>query len=106
MRLRPNRSSTASEAGSPNAPAGFFDNMADTMLNAFSKVHKPDKRFIEVTERASKLDEDLTHVEKIIARVARREGDIEQDYINFIFVCVYLCVRVSGLVQQFRRSLR
>jgi sorting nexin-4 len=80
MRLRPSRSSTVSESTSPNAPAGFFDNMADTMLNAFSKVHKPDKRFIEVTERASKLDEDLTHVEKIIARVARREADLEQDY--------------------------
>jgi len=50
------------------------------MLNAFSKVHKPDKRFIEVTERANKLDEDLSHVEKIIARVARREGDLEADY--------------------------
>ena len=80
MRVRPSRSNTANESTSPNAPAGFFDNMADTMLNAFSKVHKPDKRFIEVTERASKLDEDLTHVEKIIARVARREADLEQDY--------------------------
>lgn len=80
MRLRPSRSSTVSEASSPNAPTGFFDNVADTMLNAFSKVHKPDKRFIEVTERANKLDEDLTHIEKIIARVARREGDLEQDY--------------------------
>ncbi len=80
MRLRPSRSSTASDTTSPNAPTGFFDNVADTMLNAFSKVHKPDKRFIEVTERASKLDEDLTHVEKIISRVARREGDLESDY--------------------------
>ena len=80
MRLRPSRSGTMSDSGSPTAPAGFFDNMADTMLNAFSKVHRPDKRFIEVTERANKLDEDLTHVEKIIARVARREGDLEQDY--------------------------
>lgn len=81
MRLRPTRSSTMSEVGgSPAAPTGFFDNVADTMLNAFSKVHKPDKRFIEVTERANKLDEDLSHVEKIIARVARREGDIEADY--------------------------
>jgi len=25
-----------------------FDNFADTFVNAFSKVHKPDKRFIEV----------------------------------------------------------
>ncbi|KAK5208728.1 intercellular trafficking and secretion [Exophiala xenobiotica] len=79
MRLRPSRSNTI-EGGNAAAPTGFFDNVADTMLNAFSKVHKPDKRFIEVTERANKLDEDLSHVEKIITRVARRESDLETDY--------------------------
>jgi sorting nexin-4 len=81
MRLRPSRANTTGEGpGSPGTPSGFFDNVADTMLNAFSKVHKPDKRFMEVYERTSKLDEDLTHVEKIISRVARREGDLETDY--------------------------
>ena len=81
MKSRPSRSSTMSVGdGSPGTPSGFFDNVADTMLNAFSKVHKPDKRFIEVTERANKLDEDLSFVEKITARVARREGDLDSDY--------------------------
>ncbi|KAL9113394.1 MAG: hypothetical protein Q9227_002435 [Pyrenula ochraceoflavens] len=77
MRMRPTRSNTGSEtAGS----AGLFDRFADTFVNAFSKVHKPDKRFIEVVEKANKLDEDLVHVEKIVARVARRESDLETDY--------------------------
>ena len=77
MRLRPNRGSSVSESGS-----SVFDNFADTFVNAFSKVHKPDKRFIEVREKADKLDEDLGHVEKIVARVARREGDLETDYMD------------------------
>lgn len=80
MRLRPGRSATVTETSSNGTPTGFFDNMADTMLNAFSKVHKPDKRFTEVTERANKLDEDLNHIEKITTRVVRRQGDLEQDY--------------------------
>jgi sorting nexin-4 len=80
MRARPVRSSTVTEAGGNGTPTGFFDNVADTMLNAFSKVHKPDKRFIEVTERANKLDEDLNHIEKIMTRVVRRESDLEADY--------------------------
>jgi len=33
-----------------------------------------------VREKSDKLDEDLGHVEKIVARVARREGDLETDY--------------------------
>ncbi|KAL8680909.1 MAG: hypothetical protein Q9186_002921 [Xanthomendoza sp. 1 TL-2023] len=59
-----------------------FDNFTDTFVNAFSKVHKPDRRFIEVREKADKLDEDLGHVEKIVARLARREGDLEADYLD------------------------
>ncbi|KAI9796866.1 MAG: intercellular trafficking and secretion [Piccolia ochrophora] len=76
MRLRPQRAASTSEQGG----GGVFDNFTDTFLNAFSKVHKPDRRFIEVREKADKLDEDLGHVEKIVARLARREGDLEVDY--------------------------
>jgi len=76
MRSRPQRGSSASEQGA----SGVFDNLTDTFINVFTKVHKPDKRFIEVRERSEKLDEDLGHVEKIVARVARREGDLETDY--------------------------
>ncbi|MCJ1252609.1 intercellular trafficking and secretion [Lignoscripta atroalba] len=75
MRLRPSRGSSVSDQSS-----SVFDNFADTFVNAFSKVHKPDKRFIEVREKADKLDEDLGHVEKIVARLARRETDLESDY--------------------------
>lgn len=83
MRLRPTRSNTASETSTGSGPQqGFLDNVADTMLNAFSKVHKPDRRFVDVTERLNKLDEDLNHVEKIVARVVRRQGDLEQDYFD------------------------
>src|SRR5450432_397025 len=69
MRSRPMRSSSASDPG----PTGVFDNITETFINAFTKVHKPDKRFIEVREKSDKLDEDLGHVEKIVARVSRRE---------------------------------
>jgi sorting nexin-4 len=77
MRLRSSRNSTS---GSDGGGTGIFDNFTDTFVNAFTKVHKPDRRFIEVREKADKLDEDLTHVEKIVARVARRESDLETDY--------------------------
>lgn len=77
MRLRPSRGSSASDQGN-----SVFENLTDTFVNAFSKLHKADKRFIEVREKSDKLDEDLGHVEKIITRVARREGDLETDYMD------------------------
>lgn len=78
MRLHGGRTSTSTTDSS----GGIFDNFADTFVNAFTKVHKPDRRFIEVREKADKLDEDLNHVEKIVARVARREADLEADYVD------------------------
>jgi sorting nexin-4 len=49
-------------------------------LNAFTKPHKTDKRFSDVNDRAGKLDEDLGTVSKTVARVAKRESDLETDY--------------------------
>ncbi|KAF3764477.1 sorting nexin-4 [Cryphonectria parasitica EP155] len=78
MHSRSSRANTGSsnEGGS----GGVFDTFADSFINVFTKVHKPDRRFIEVKEKSDKLDEDLGQVEKLIARVARRETDIEVDY--------------------------
>ena len=78
MRLRPQRAGSTSDPD--ESKGGILDNLTDTFLNAFSKVHKPDQRFIEIREKVDKLDEDLVHVEKILARVTRRESDLETDY--------------------------
>ncbi|KAH8766877.1 sorting nexin-4 [Diaporthe sp. PMI_573] len=77
MQSRSSRANTtiSADAGS----GGVFDNFADTFINVFTKVHKPDRRFIEVKEKSDKLDDDLGQVEKLVARVARRENDLEND---------------------------
>ncbi|KAL8741223.1 MAG: hypothetical protein Q9190_006151 [Brigantiaea leucoxantha] len=98
-------------AGGKNGGDGgnsVFDNFADTFVNAFSKVHKPDKRFIEVREKADKLDEDLAHVEKIVARVARREADLEADYMDLstqFMKLVTLEPEVEGPVHAFAQGV-
>jgi sorting nexin-4 len=88
--MRSTRSSRGGSGASPTSefppggPAGggnggVFDSFTDSFINAFTKVHKPDRRFIEVKERSDKLDEDLGNVEKVMVRVARRETDLEAD---------------------------
>jgi len=67
-----------SQSASSNG-SGVFDSFADSFMNAFSKVHKVDPRFTKIKERSDKLDEDLNNVEKVVARVARRESDLETD---------------------------
>ena len=92
MRSHRSRSTSVSESGS-----SVFDNFTDTFVNAFSKVHKPDKRFIDVREKADKLDEDLSHVEKIVARVCRREADLETDYLDLSTQFMKLAVLEPGV---------
>lgn len=82
---RASRGMSGASPGSEHPPGGgggnggVFDAFTDSVINAFTKVNKPDRRFIEVKERSDKLDEDLAHVEKVMVRVARRETDLEAD---------------------------
>ncbi|CAK7263012.1 intercellular trafficking and secretion [Sporothrix epigloea] len=59
--------------------SSMFDTFADSFINVFTKVHRLDRRFVEVREKSDRLDEDLNHVEKVVARVVRRETDLESD---------------------------
>lgn len=59
--------------------SSMFDAFADSFINVFTKVHRLDRRFVEVREKSDRLDEDLNHVEKVVARVVRREIDLEAD---------------------------
>ena len=76
MRTRPNRGMSGSESGN----SSVLETWTDGFLNAFTKPHKTDKRFADVNERASKLENDLGTVSKTVARVAKRESDLETDY--------------------------
>ncbi|KAF2088380.1 putative sorting nexin-4 [Saccharata proteae CBS 121410] len=90
MRNRPTRSLSGSGGTGAEAAAttgGMFDNLTDSLMGAFSKVHKPDKRFIDVRERADKLGEDLLLVEKVAARVSRRQADLSTDYTELATQC-------------------
>lgn len=85
MRSRNLRATSVSADGAPGPGAAgtstsAFESFQDWSINLFTKPHKPDKRFTEVKEKADKLDEDLGHVEKVVARVVRREADLEADY--------------------------
>ena len=76
MKSRPSRGMSGSESGSTSV----LETWTDSFLNAFTKPHKTDKRFADVNDRASKLDDDLGTVSKTVARVAKRESDLEGDY--------------------------
>ena len=50
----------------------MIDNISDTLLNAFSKVRKPDERFLDMRESVDKFEEGLNVTERLWNRVRSR----------------------------------
>jgi sorting nexin-4 len=49
-----------------------MDSLSDTFVNAFSKVRKPDARFIEMGEELERFEEGLNGVERLVGRGKNR----------------------------------
>lgn len=99
MRSRPNRGMSGSDAGG----GSVLETWTDSFLNAFTKPHKTDKRFQDVNDRAAKLDDDLSTVSKTVARVAKREGDLESDYADLAVQFQKLAALEPGVQDELTR---
>ena len=58
----------------PDQNSGIIDNISDTLLNAFSKVRKPDERFLSMREDVDKFEEGLVLTERLWGRVKSRNN--------------------------------
>ena len=66
---------------------GVLDNISDTFLNAFSRIRKPDDRFLIMRESVDKFEESLTNTERIWSR-ARARTNGESAYFLFFILCL------------------
>ncbi|KAL0576802.1 intercellular trafficking and secretion [Marasmius crinis-equi] len=71
----------------PEPSTGLVDNLTDTLLNAFSRVRKPDERFLDMRDTVDKFEEGLTVSERLWTRARNRTS---ADYHD-------LAVAVQGL---------
>ncbi|KAG8803968.1 intercellular trafficking and secretion [Serendipita sp. 398] len=74
----------------PEPAPTLLDNLSDTLLNAFSRVRKPDPRFVEMREAVDKFEESLVGIERTWGRGRTRTNDLTSDYHD-------LSVSVQGL---------
>ncbi|KAF8665271.1 hypothetical protein AX16_000292 [Volvariella volvacea WC 439] len=74
----------------PESSSGIIDNISDTLLNAFSRVRKPDERFLAMREEVDKFEEGLVLTERLYSRIRSRTSDLTGDYHD-------LAVAIQGL---------
>jgi sorting nexin-4 len=68
-------SSNLSQGGQHDgATGGILDSLSDTLLNAFSRVRKPDEKFEAMREQLERLEEGLSNSERVIQRTRLRHG--------------------------------
>lgn len=77
----------------------LLDNISDTLLNAFTKVRKPDERFLEMREELDKFEEALGGVDRIEARSKSRTNDLSADYDSLSAAIQNLAHLESGITE-------
>jgi hypothetical protein len=75
----------------PEPSPGIIDNISDTLLNAFSRVRKPDERFLAMREGVDKFEEDLVLAERLWNRIrGRTNGELYPTTLHFNRLFEYL----------------
>lgn len=60
----------------------LLDNISDSLVNAFTKVKKPDDRFVELRDNLNRLDDSLSNIEKIIQKLRTKISSQSYMHIN------------------------
>ncbi|RKP10908.1 hypothetical protein THASP1DRAFT_12213, partial [Thamnocephalis sphaerospora] len=89
----------------PNVPERdtLLDNIGDSILNAFSRIKHPDKRFIDVKETVEKFEDNLNAVERVYQKMTRREIELHDDYLKFAKSVADLAQIETGMSDQFKQ---
>ncbi|GAA5923316.1 Snx4p [Sporobolomyces koalae] len=101
-------SSAASSSSAAEESHGLLDNLSDTLLNAFSKLKKPDERFTAIRQYLDSFEEGLGSIERLGSRSRGRLNDLSQDYEDLAVSVQGLGYLESGITEplmRFERSL-
>lgn len=64
---------------SPDGRPSLLDNISDSLVNAFTKVRKPDERFLEMREAIDKYEEAMNSIDRLVGKErSRTEGMYEK----------------------------
>ncbi|KAK9763833.1 intercellular trafficking and secretion [Basidiobolus ranarum] len=70
----------SSDSAARTKGEGVLENLGDAIINAFTKVQKPDNRFSEVKESIDKFEENLHTIEKLYQKIIKKQNELESEY--------------------------
>jgi sorting nexin-4 len=87
----------------PETPPSLLDNLSDSLVNAFTKVRKPDERFLEMKEGIDKFEEGMLSVERLMGKERGRTEDLAGDYVDLAASYQGLGYLESGITEPLNR---
>ncbi|WVQ79108.1 sorting nexin-4 [Cryptococcus sp. DSM 104549] len=87
----------------PESHTSLIDSLSDTFINAFSRVRKPDARFVEMAEELERFEEGLTSVDRLVGRGKNRVDDLASDYQDMAAAYQGLGYLESGITEPLNR---
>ncbi|KAI8069617.1 lipid binding protein [Gongronella butleri] len=60
-----------------------LESLSDSLLNAFTKLKKPEDRFVQMKDNIDKLEDNLNTVLRLYSRIGKRQQDLQLDYAGF-----------------------
>ncbi|CEH18670.1 Membrane coat complex Retromer, subunit VPS5/SNX1, Sorting nexins, and related PX domain-containing proteins [Ceraceosorus bombacis] len=84
-------------------PGGLLDGLTDTLLNAFTKVRKPDEKYEAMKDKLERLEEGLASTERVVTRARARHGDLATDYEDLAGAIEGLGYLESGITDPLNR---
>lgn len=72
----------------PDPPPSILDSISDTWINTFSKIRKPDDRFLEVRDSVDRFDDGLNSIDRLWGRSRTRTS-------GKIYHCPATTVRIN-----------
>ncbi|KAI7863966.1 hypothetical protein BDF14DRAFT_1733065 [Spinellus fusiger] len=83
--------------------ASVLESIGGSLLSLFSKIKKPDERFVEMKESFDKIQDNLDTIERLYSRISKRQQDLQYDYAGFADVVVGFSSMETGIVVPLRQ---
>ncbi|KAI0244291.1 intercellular trafficking and secretion [Massospora cicadina] len=76
---------------------GLLENISESIVNAFTKIKRPDPVFVEIKDAVEKFEENLTSIEKMHQKILKRNTEIEAEYVALSNAITSLSLLETGM---------
>jgi len=83
----------------PETSQSLLDNLSDTLLNAFTKVKKPDERFLAMKDGVDRFEDGVQTLDRLWSRLRNHNNDLVGDYHDMAVATQGLGFLESGITQ-------